>query len=150
MKIMKLTIDDVKNHKKELISMLKQSFKSSFPGQDFSEESYENRIESLKNFLKENKAIIFGCKKTDILIGFIWFFRKDSNTIHINHFVVDEQYRRLGVGKLLWNQVEEHAINEKLIDIELFVTKENDSAVNFYTKRDFEIDRFVMKKRLFK
>lgn len=149
MKIIRLTIDDVKKHKKELIYMLKQSFGSSFPGQEFSNNSFEKRIESLENFLKEKKAIIYGCEKTDELIGFIWFFGKDTKTIHINHFVVDERFRRLGVGKLLWDQVEKYAIDENLVDIELLVTTENESAVNFYTKRNFEIDRLVMKKRLF-
>lgn len=143
------TADDVNDHKEELILMLKQSFKSSFPKQEFTINSFAKRIESLKRYLKESKAILYGCEKNGVLIGFIWFFVKDNNTIHINHFVVEEHSRGLGVGTMLWKQVEDYAIKEKLNDIELLVTKDNESAIDFYNKRKFEIERFVMKKRLF-
>lgn len=148
MKITKFAVDDVNEHKEELIVMLKQSFKSSFPKESFTIDSFAKRLESLKEYLKKSKAILFGCEQNDELIGFIWFFVKDKNTIHINHFVVEKHSRGLGVGTALWKQVENYANKEKLKDIELFVTKDNESAVEFYNKRKFEIERFVMKKRL--
>src|SRR5699024_2898253 len=121
---------------------------SSFPGREFTINSFEMRIESLNDYLLKNEAMLYGCEKNNELIGFIWFFVKNKETIHINHFVVDEQYQGLGIGKLLWEQVEKYASKEALKEIELFVTKSNETAVSFYTKRDFEVKRFVMKKRL--
>lgn len=128
--------------------MLQQSFEKSFPNDSNETHSFEKRIESLKKYLSNNQAIFYGVIEQDELVGFIWFFEKDNRTIHINHFVVDEKHRGLGIGKTLWNAVEEYAINKQIADIELFVTKENETAVNFYTNREFKVDRLVMKKRL--
>src|SRR5699024_5308942 len=96
-------------------------------------------------------GIIFGCKNNDKIIGFVWFFIKNNTfpkTIHVNHFVVSEEFRGKGLGKDLWEKVEEFAINNDIEDIELLVSKNNENAVNFYLKSNFEIERFVMKKVL--
>lgn len=151
MEIIKLTIDQVENYKAQIMAMLKQSFEKSFPKDSLDTTTYINRIESLKAYISEEKALVYGSIISERLVGFIWFFGKEDNvTIHINHFVVDENYRRQGVGKALWNKVENYVDREGFEEIELFVTNSNKDAVNFYMKRNFEVERLVMKKRLLK
>lgn len=151
--ILKLTIDDVEKYKLDIMKMLKQSFEKSFPETTFDTTSYENRVESLKVYIHEEKALVYASKKEDSLVGFVWFFEKvtsSSKLIHINHFVVNENFRCLGVGKALWDNVERYAIESGIEEIELHVTNNNEDAVNFYLKRNFEVERLVMKKRLLK
>lgn len=148
MKIVRLSIDDIIKCESKIVSLLKQSFEKSFPKKFFSDNTFQDRVESLKEYLGNNQAVVYGCINNGELIGFIWFFEKDKETIHINHFVIDEKYRGLGVGKILLNFVENYATNNKLSNIELFVTKDNESAVHFYNKRDFKVERYLMSKRL--
>lgn len=153
MEIYKLTINDVEKYKEEIKNMLKQSFEKSFPESSLDNTSFDNRIESLKLYINEEKALVYGSKSGKSLAGFVWFFEKDTpkgKLIHINHFVVDENFRGLGVGSALWNKVESYANEREIEEIELLVTKSNVDAVNFYTKRNFEVERLVMKKRLLK
>ncbi|WP_017187490.1 GNAT family N-acetyltransferase, partial [Alkalibacillus haloalkaliphilus] len=109
------------------------------------------RVDSLKSYILEGKATVLGSIVCKELVGFIWFFEKDigdHKVIHINHFVVKENKQGLGIGTSLWNEVERYANDKKIIDIELFVTKTNETAVDFYKKRNFEVERLYMKKRL--
>lgn len=146
--INQLTLEEVDKHKRSIVSMLRQSFIKSFPDEKNDINSFEQRIESLKRYLNNDKAIILGIIDREKLMGFIWFFEKEDYSIHVNHFVVDEKYRGLGIGRALWNKVEEYANKRQISEIELFVTKENEAALNFYTNREFKVERLVMKKRL--
>ncbi|WP_158591757.1 GNAT family N-acetyltransferase [Oceanobacillus halophilus] len=153
MQIFKLTIDDIEKYKEEIVTMLKQSFEKSFPELNYEPTSFYDRVESLKVYLNEKKALVYGSEIDESLAGFVWFFEKDTpkgKLIHINHFVVDENFRRRGLGNTLWNMVEEYASKRGIEEIELLVTKNNENAVNFYLNRNFEVERLVMKKRLLK
>ncbi|MGG0283583.1 GNAT family N-acetyltransferase [Peribacillus butanolivorans] len=151
MEIIKLTIEDVERYNIDIRIMLKQSYEKSFPEKSFDAASYLIRVQSLKAYMGDGKAIVYGIKNKERLAGFVWFFEKDYqgyNLIHINHFVVHEDFRRVGVGKALWDAVEGYATKKGIDEIELLVTKNNKDAVNFYEKRNFQVDRLVMKKRL--
>ncbi|MCP3029523.1 GNAT family N-acetyltransferase [Halobacillus sp. A5] len=153
MEIIEFGITDVENHRDEMVEMLKRSFEKSFPTEKFDEDSFYRRIDNLKNYLTEKKAKVFSINYEGDLAGFIWFFeRKDSyNTvIHINHFVVHEKFQRLGIGGSLLEKVETYANINDIKEIELYVTYDNEAAVNFYNKKSFEIERVIMKKRLMK
>lgn len=153
MEICKLSIEDVQRYREEIINMLKQSFEKSFPEISFDFSSFNNRFESLTSYISEEKALVYGAKNGENLAGFVWFFEKDTpngKLIHINHFVVDECFRRLGAGSALWNKVESFASKRGIEEIELLVTKNNEDAVNFYLNRNFEVERLVMKKRVLK
>lgn len=153
MKIFELTIEDVEDYKIDIMTMLKQSFGESFQKENFDITYFSNRVELLKTYINENKAIVYGVKNERHLIGFIWFFKKENlseKIIHINHFVVHENFRRQNIGKALWIEVEKYADKQGISEIELLVTKDNENAVNFYKRRNFEVERLVMKKRLIK
>jgi ribosomal protein S18 acetylase RimI-like enzyme len=151
MKIFKLTIGDVEKYSLDIKKMLRQSFEKSFPEEIFELVSFETRVDTLKNYIEKEKAIVFGCKLNENFTGFVWFFEKEileKKIIHINHFVVHENFRRLGIGKALWDEVEKYATIKGIENMELLVTEKNYEAVDFYSKRNFQIERLVMKKRL--
>ena len=151
MDIFRLTEDDVENYKNDIITMLKQSFIKSFPGTDINDDYYCNRIRTLKEYIKEGKAIVYATKNGTGLSGFIWFYPKDTvdgRVLHIVHFVVHDKCRRHGIGIKLLEKAEEFALSKKIQHSELIVTKDNVDAVSFYRKRDFQVKRLVMKKRL--
>lgn len=151
MKICRLTIQEIDDYQSDIADMLRQSFEKSFPNDRYDSMIFYDRIEKLKTYMRADKAIVIGIKEDNHLLGFIWFFEKvipGGNVIHINHFVVHEKYRALGLGRALIEEVEKHAKRQGVSQIELFVTKDNVDAVRFYEKRDFKIERFVMTKRL--
>lgn len=150
MEMFKFAIEDIEKYKIDIMTMLKQSYGKSFPTKSIDTESLLQRVESLKLYISENKAVVYGSKIDLSLAGFIWFFEKDSlnkKIIHINSFVVHEDFRRQGVGRALWIEVEKYVNQKGIPEIELIVTKENEDAVDFYKKRNFEVERLVMKKR---
>lgn len=148
--VFKLTLENVDAYKADIKTMLNQSCKKSFPDIYFDDVYFCNRIELLKNYIKEGKAIVYAVKNEVELEGFVWFFEKckqENRIIHINHFVVKEKYRSLGIGNKLLNQIENYAAKKGIKEIELFVTKKNNEAVKFYEGKSFEVERLLMKKR---
>lgn len=151
MNVFRLEKEDVDNYKADIIIMLKQSFAKSFPESNIDDDYYYNRIDTLKEYIKEDKATVYATTNGTGLSGFIWFYPKDNvdgRVLHIVHFVVHDKCRRRGIGIKLLEKAEEFAFNKKIQHIELIVTNDNVDAVNFYRKRDFQVKRFVMKKRL--
>lgn len=151
MELFKLNIDDIDAFQSDICEMLEQSFEKSFPNKTFMYSDFFNKTEKAKQYILDDKAIIHGIKDNDQLVGFVWFFRRvdsDKDIIHINHFVIHEKYRGFGLGRSLIDSVESYAKKHDIKEIELMVTKENKDTVSFYNNRNFEVERFVMKKRL--
>src|SRR5699024_159111 len=117
MKVTQLTVNDIDNHNLDIKEMLKQSFEISFPKSNFDIEYFSSKLKDLRKYIVNETGIIFGCKNNDKIIGFVWFFIKNNTfpkTIHVNHFVVSEEFRGKGLGKDLWEKVEEFAINNDI------------------------------------
>lgn len=151
MKILNLKEIDVEKHSKEIVCLFKQSYMKSFPDKKIEDSYFENRVKVAASYISMNKAKVYGAIIEEKLTGFIWFFEKNheiKQTIHINHFVVNENFRRLGIGKKLWLEVERYAEKSNIKEIELYVTRENHDAVKFYENMNFEVERYVMNKRL--
>lgn len=150
MKTFQLTVEDIIKNKVKLKDLFKQSYEVSFPNKSITNSILNERISSLIEYVKEEKAIVLGAKNSnEELLGFVWFFiKQDLDVLHINSFVVDEKYRKQGIGKALWLAIEEFADINRIKELELLVTKNNTTAVKFYEDRDFEVERFIMKKRL--
>ena len=150
-----MEIIDLKNHDIEIyhdkmVDLLQQSFKQSFPNKTIEIQEFDNRLKKLKEYLAEGKTKVFSVIEEDSLCGFIWFFIKDSNAIHINHFSINKDARGKGIGRKLIEAVEKFAFENQIDEIELLVTMSNDEAIGFYKKNNFKTERLVMKKRLIK
>lgn len=151
MEMIELTVKNVEEYNKELVSLFEQSFELSFPHEEINKSSIVDDIESLKQYISKEEAIVYGSFINGSLDGIVWFFIKKSNNInriHINNIVVNKDSRSKGVGKALFDKVENYAIERNIKEIELIVTKNNVNATKFYEKRNFEVERLIMKKEL--
>lgn len=76
------------------------------------------------------------------VIGYLMGERDSKNNYHIMSIGVDEQYRRLGLGRLMINYIE-RAIKMSCNTMSLNVNVDNTTAIKFYSK-----NRFVIIKKL--
>ena len=108
-------------------------------------------IEEMKQFIEDKSAIIIGAFKEEELIGFIWGYKiivNDKNRLHINYFIVNEKYRKQGIGTQLIEKIYEIANEIQIKEIELMVTSKNIIAVNFYKDQGFEVERIKLCKKI--
>lgn len=150
MNIFRFEIEDVNRYKQSIKNMLNQSLQLSFKT-NITEEYLDHRVFQLKEYLKDDKAIVFGGSIDKHLIGFIWCCERNilnKKMMHVVHFVVDENTRNCGVGSKLLSKVEEYAKENNIRHIELLVTKDNKNTVKFYQNKEFYIERYTMLKRL--
>lgn len=63
--------------------------------------------------------------------------KRQYDTLHISLLGVDDTYQKLGIGSKLMQEMEEQAIQEKVITITL--TTKAYQALGFYLKNGFEV-----------
>ncbi|MBC5995805.1 GNAT family N-acetyltransferase [Romboutsia ilealis] len=150
MDIFRFGVQEIDKYRDDMIDLLNQSLKLSFK-KNIPYEYLEQRMNVAKEYIKDNKAIIFGLIEEGILLGFIWCFEKnmiDEKMLHVVHFVVEEKQRNNGIGSMLIKKIEEYANEVNINLIELLVTKDNSKSVEFYHNKEFFIERYTMLKRL--
>ena len=151
-------MDDIKleEFNSQLVSKYKEKLKLYFKnvfdenGILNNEEKLERTIEEMKQFIEDKSAIIIGAFQEDLL-GFIWGYKTSVNEktrIHINYFVVNEKYRKQGIGSKLIGKIYEIAKEMQIEEVELMVTAKNISAVNFYKGQGFEVERVKLCKKI--
>lgn len=64
-----------------------------------------------------------------------------KNSLHINDIAVFEEYRGYGVGEKLVESVKNMAQEEKLDFVSLYVWADNESAIRFYKRLGFYVDK---------
>ncbi|MDR7871384.1 MAG: GNAT family N-acetyltransferase [Tissierellaceae bacterium] len=147
--VKKLSKDDVLNNFEEISNLLQQSYKVSFTESQIEKNYFYNKVDSLARYISENKAIIYGAFNKK-LIGILWCYPRvflNEKRLHVNHFVIKDSFRGLGVGTLLIKEVEQHAKNSGIEAIDLMVTS-NSPSVKFYEQNYFFVERYQMLKRL--
>ncbi|MBO5414904.1 MAG: GNAT family N-acetyltransferase [Bacilli bacterium] len=84
------------------------------------------------NYLYEDNNKVVGVilvdKKTTKSLPII----KSKNIYYINDIVVDEKFRKKGIGRKLYNYIKEKAIDDNIDSIELNVWSFNKAAIKFY------------------
>lgn len=58
----------------------------------------------------------------------------EGKSLHLEDLIVSSEYRNLGIGKALYNQVMRYAAQEKVNRVEWVVLDWNKNAINFYEK----------------
>ena len=99
-----------------------------------------NTVENLeKNGFGENK--VFDCIVAEIennVVGFALYYTGYSTwkgrTLYLEDFLVSEDYRGKGIGKLLFNQVILEAKKRNVKRMDWQVIDWNEPAINFYNK----------------
>lgn len=87
-----------------------------------------------------NQGHSFGAYNDDRLIGVaITEERLWNSTLWIDYIILSEEYRGMGIGELLLNELSNHAKSENFRAVTLETQNTNFPAINFYRKNGFEI-----------
>lgn len=92
-------------------------------------------IKNMERFIKDGSAIIYAIMIDCNIVGFIWGYFIQEQIIHINYFVVLDEYRGKQNGYNLLNTMIN--INKNHI-FELLVDVDNQRAIKFYEKYGFK------------
>ncbi|QVK17894.1 GNAT family N-acetyltransferase [Mycoplasmatota bacterium] len=99
--------------------------------------------ENFKMDLFDENSKIIVCEVNDTIIGYTFFkyitqkkslLCKERHLISIYDFVVDKNYRNLGIGKIIHQKIVDFANEKKCHIIELDVWFFNQNAIHFYDK----------------
>ncbi len=149
--LMELFEEDIVTYKNDLVMLLEGCHEDSFPDQAFNDEFYRYALDDLKAKKKQNLTQMYGYVDQSQLIGLICFHEamvEKNRLLHIYYLVVNENYRGKGLGKKLLKKAEEYAKKHGIVNIQLYVSKDNKEAVGFYSNQDFGIARYLMKKKI--
>jgi len=80
----------------------------------------------------------FICEIDEIPVAYMAYFLKEDNNIYLSKLYVDMSMHKSGVGKQLYQTLENIAIKNKCDYIELNVHRKN-TAMYFYKKMGFEL-----------
>lgn len=139
---------ELPQYKEEFSRLFYDSHLINFPDHPYSLFEANARYETMLSYLSQGKGQLVAIVEETELIGFLWYFRKDRQRIHINEIAVSTRHRSQGLGRLLLETVLEQAKAQGIPQAELFVTCSNQVAVNFYTKNKFKPERLLLVKQL--
>lgn len=152
MEIKKLTVDDCDQYGKELIRYIFESNNHCNYITRYTMDDAENKVEEMKNYIQNNKAIVYGAVEDDVLLGFVWGyeypFREDVNRLYVSIIHIDAAYRSRGIGDLILSALEKEAADKGYHAVFLHTEAFNDGAIRFYHKQGFEKERIQLVKKL--
>jgi len=105
-----------------------------------SAEGLKNRIESIKT---QKNSEIFVAEEDNKLVGYLFAIGGQANRTKYSAYIVIgilNEYRGLGIGTKLFQQLEEWAIIHRIRRLELTVITENEAGVALYNKIGFETE----------
>ena len=109
-----------------------------------------------KNYFENSKPTIsIVIKSKNWIVGHI-SYRIEKNKVHLFHLIIDEEFRGLGLSKLLIGKVERDCFLKQKDYITLNVLKKNKVALSVYKKIGYTIvenknsKTFVMQKKCIK
>ena len=146
--IKKVNTTDLDKFKNEIKELIKQVWLVSFPNFKLEQDFLEERLSKIRQYLENDEGIIVGAFENNTIIGYIWFFKTDSKRLHINEFVVSNRFRGEGIGTMLMAEVYKVAEKFGINQIELKVSDSNKNAIEFYQHKDFEIERYLLVKKI--
>ena len=135
-------------HRQQIETLLKYCRESSSKVH-FSDDYYEEKVDSLLNYLKEQRAYYFAVFENESIVGFMWacVIEKNSQKVfHILYFAVLPDYQSRGYGGKLMREAEKQARLSECNQIELNVNIRNVNVINFYKKHLFYEDHIVLKR----
>jgi ribosomal protein S18 acetylase RimI-like enzyme len=154
-----------KNDKKELLKLAIEFFKKNQRGKIVSKKllplikykNYDKHVkEDVKKYMKLNprEAIIFVAEENEKLIGYIYgrILNRPKMIYNrvgiIEDWFVEEKYRNLKIGELLWNKLISWFKMEKCKCLELDVYPTNRKAIDIYHKLGFIDKSLILIKKL--
>ena len=111
--------------------------------------------EDLLKIINDDTTPVFVCEENDDIKGYAFCVIQDlsqcdnlrpDKSLYIDDICVDENYRRHGVGKKLYEHVLQFAKEEKCFNITLNVWAKNLSAQAFYESMGMTVQKVCMEK----
>lgn len=113
--------------------------------------------EDLLKIINDYTTPVFVCEENDDIKGYAFCVIQDlsqcdnlrpDKSLYIDDICVDENYRRHGVGKKLYEHVLQFAKEEKCFNITLNVWAKNPGAQAFYESMGMTVQKVCMEKIL--
>lgn len=91
----------------------------------------------IENGFKEHPAFfIYLAEMDNLIVGMALFYNRFSTwqgaSLHLEDLIVTEKYRQKGIGKALYDEVLNYALENNINRVEWVVLDWNTPAVNFY------------------
>ena len=111
--------------------------------------------EDLLKIINDDTTPVFVCEENDDIKGYAFCVIQDlsqcdnlrpDKSLYIDDICVDENYRRHGVGKKLYEHVVQFAKEEKCFNITLNVWAKNPGAQAFYESMGMTVQKVCMEK----
>ena len=109
--------------------------------------------EDLLKIINDDTTPVFVCEKNDDIKGYAFCVIQDlsqcdnlrpDKSLYIDDICVDENYRRHGVGKMLYEHVLQFAKEEKCFNVTLNVWANNPGAQAFYESMGMTVQKVCM------
>ena len=113
--------------------------------------------EDLLKIINDDTTPVFVCEENDDIKGYAFCVIQDlsqcdnlcpDKSLYIDDICVDENYRRHGVGKMLYEHVVQFAKEENCFNITLNVWAKNPGAQAFYESMGMTVQKVCMEKIL--
>nr|AOP02775.1 hypothetical protein YS355-orf9 [Streptococcus suis]AOP02798.1 hypothetical protein YS365-orf9 [Streptococcus suis] len=148
--ISELSEQDLLNNKEKISDWFLASFITNFPNKKINKNFGIERFGELLSYIKLNKGYVIGAwdETQKSLNGILWYFFTNDNHLHINEVVISNEYRSKGIGKALFQYVNNIAADKNITALELNVMADNIIALNFYQNQNFEPKKIFMVKKI--
>lgn len=143
------TTNDLSNYSESIRNLLEENYKINFSNHSGFTKYVETNLIDMHNYIIDGSAFVFGIINENNVIGFLWAYKRiflNENRFHINHIIINSEYRNIGLGTLLIDCIENLAVEENIKIIELIASSDNTNTINFYKTNGFEIKRYQLEK----
>lgn len=150
LKIVRLSENDVELYRSSLYELLQICICESF-GTPAASEWINGKLDGLRSYLAEGKAVLLGALEQDALQGFLWGYETcdlQGRNFHVAYLAVLPAFRHRGAGAALMKKAEVCASEMGISRMELIVSAGNQSARRFYGRQAYQEARLIMKKDL--
>lgn len=153
MEIVRISSVQFEQFRDSIEELIKETLVFNFPNAVIDKEYYANTLDSVSKYLEDGSAIVYIALNMGKVQGWIWCHaiqRFDKKRLHIANFAVCKDSRKSGIGHKLIDEAEKYAANNYYDGLDLLVTRDNVSAVSFYEKHGYEIERYLLCKEITK
>lgn len=140
--IREITVSDAENLVNLILQVEKESeYMLMEPGER--QLTVEQQAQRIESFQKSHNSTIFVAEKDSQLVGYLFVVGGSARrTAHSVYLVIGilKDFRGLGIGTKLFQQLEEWAVVHNIHRLELTVVTRNKAGVGLYKKLGFEIE----------
>ena len=105
----------------------------------------------VKRYLTDKNNFCFCLENEEEVVGFVRYKQKKgplNKRLYISSVIIKDTEQGKGYGKALLNYAINFAKEHEYKEITLDVMATNEKAIEFYKKMGFDIEKFLMKKRI--